>query len=117
MKVLCVKILNERTGEPETDGSLQLIPERWARKGFWDDFFNQKNEAIKVFEEERKKISNRIHEHLGAARDGRVKGYAEKGQARRRSDSFVMHLEKRYPHTRNCSIMNRLAAGFGGSAS
>jgi hypothetical protein len=34
-------------------GSLQFAPETWMRASFWDDFFDRKQEAVEVYQQER----------------------------------------------------------------
>lgn len=38
------------------DSSLFLGPERWRKIGFWEDFFDDEIEAIKIYNEEREII-------------------------------------------------------------
>ena len=38
------------------NGLFELAPEPWTRPGFWEDFYDGKPEARRIFEEERGKI-------------------------------------------------------------
>jgi hypothetical protein len=40
------------------DGFFQLTPELWSHAGFWERFYDKDSDAIRIFEEERKKIVN-----------------------------------------------------------
>jgi hypothetical protein len=40
----------------KTDGLFDLSPERWARPGFWEKFYDNSPEAVRIFEEEKKRI-------------------------------------------------------------
>ena len=37
-------------------GAFDMSPEPWTRVGFWEDFYDQKPYALKIFEEEVRKI-------------------------------------------------------------
>jgi hypothetical protein len=39
-----------------TKGLFKLTPEPWSQAGFWDRYYDRDPDAIRVFEEERKKI-------------------------------------------------------------
>jgi hypothetical protein len=38
------------------NGLFQLAPEPWTRPEFWEEYYNRKLDAVRVFEEEKRKI-------------------------------------------------------------
>ena len=40
----------------EPDSYFELTPRAWARKGFWEDYFEGKSKAISDFESEKEKV-------------------------------------------------------------
>ena len=38
------------------DGFFELTPEPWSQKGFWERYYDGDSEAVRVFEEEARKI-------------------------------------------------------------
>jgi hypothetical protein len=40
----------------DKDDSIKLRPERWNQPGFWERYYDKDPEAIRIFEEERRKI-------------------------------------------------------------
>ena len=41
-----------------SNGFFQLTPERWTRAGFWERFYDQEPDAVRIFEEEREVIES-----------------------------------------------------------
>lgn len=61
-KTVCNRLPTNWIGSIGDQGVLRLLPEKWARAGFWEAYFDGDAEAIQDFEIEKDKIHSEANE-------------------------------------------------------